>query len=137
MRKLGDERAEMRRIEERLLWIVRELAAPLPDGCHYNLSKVNKRAPFRLHLDINSRAEEKEDARDEHHDGRDSQAQCPAHIALNIDYEGRGDHDRNGEGKIVPIEEAADSFLSRFSVGIKLVSTKGKVAWPDAARSDH
>lgn len=137
MRKLGDERAEMRRIEEGLLRIIRELAAPLPRRCHKNLSEASKRAPFGRHLDINACAEKEKDTRHEHHDGGDSQAQRPAHIALDIDYEGRGDHDRNGEGEIIPVEEAADSFLSRFSFGIELVSAKGKVAGPDAASSNH
>ena len=68
-----------------------------------------------------------------HEGGGDREPDHPADFVLDVDHQGLGDQDDNGESVIVPIEEAVDPFPSLLRRRVKLVNAEGDAARPDPA----
>lgn len=63
----------------------------------------------------------------------EQQSLKPADISLNVDDSSEGHNESNGEGEVPPIEEAFQLCSALLCFGVKLISSKGYVAGPDAA----
>jgi hypothetical protein len=68
--------------------------------------------------------------------GGHREAERPVDVALEVDDDGGGQHHGDGEGEVVPVEEAGDASAAICGARVELVSPERQVARPDAAGSD-
>jgi hypothetical protein len=133
VRDLGDEAAPVRRVVE--VGAGRGQAS-LARGGDEHLREAGEGAALGRDADVEARAHEEERTGEAHERGRHGQPQRPADVALEVDDDGGGDHHGDGEGEVVPVEEAVDAPAAGWGARVELVGAEGQVAGPDAAGAD-
>jgi len=108
--ELRIKRVLARGIEEQSRGVIRILQRSLLECSNKNLSNAGERAALGLHPDVNPRADEEEGAGEEHEDSGDGEAEGPADVSLDVYDDSGGEHHGEGEGEVVPVEEAVDSL---------------------------
>lgn len=113
-------------------WLQRET-----DGCSGNFTvlfftaetktctTLGQGTPGGSHHDVNPGADEEKGARQEHEERRNGQSPSPALVRLHVHNDRQGNHHRESESEVVPVEEAADSPLPGFRIGVELVCSEG------------
>ena len=132
------ERARVARPEEGRRGVLRSRGAALAgrrDGDAEDAGQGDP--PLGAHADVEPGAGEEEHAGGEHERGGDGEPDAPAHVALHVDDPRRRAHDGDGQGEVVPVEEAVDPAAAGLRVRVELVGAERQAARPDAAGAHH
>jgi hypothetical protein len=111
--------------------------APLAERRDGDAEDAGQGDPLGADADVEPRAGEEERAGDEHERGGDGEADPPAHVALHVDDPRRRPADGDGQGEVIPVEEAVDAAAARLGVRVELVGAERQAARPDSARAHH
>lgn len=110
---------------------------PLPVGGDDHLHDAGEDAPLGEEVDVVLHPDEVEDDGDDHEGGRDPKPDRPADGVLDVDYKGEGDDEDDGEGHVVPVEEAVDPLPPLRRRRVELVDAERDAARPDPSGSDR
>ena len=105
-------------------------------GSGDDLKNASEDASLGQDVDVEIGANEEEDDGEDHERGGEAEAQDPADGVLNVDDQGEDDDHDDGEGHVVPVEEAVDPSPPLLGRGVELVDAEGDAARPDAAGAD-
>lgn len=100
------------------------------------MGEAGEGASLRADAHVEARAHEEDNAEEAHKRGGHIAPQCPVDFALEVHYDGGGEHHGDGEGQEVPVDEAGDAATTISDAWVELAGVKGLVAWPDAVGTD-